>query len=82
MDKATWQSYSKKTSAIDTILPVEDHLEAYEVFEHLIYTSVSRSIPVTNPSKGKPPVPWWDDRCKTLRRIISKCYSKYKERPT
>ena len=43
LDKANRQSYSVKTSALDAILLVEDHLEAYEAFENLIYTSASES---------------------------------------
>ena len=79
LGKANWETYSAKTSVLNAILLVEDHLEAYRAFENLIYTSASESIPTTNPSKGSSPDPWWDDRYKALRRTVTKCYLRYRE---
>ena len=82
LDKADWPKFYKKTSKIEDINNIEDSIEAYEALEELILTPASESIPKTKPSKGKPPVPWWDDQCKKLRRITLKCYSRYRATPT
>ena len=82
LDKANWKLYQEKCSTISEISIMENNLEAYEALEELIITAASEAIPTTRPTKGKPPVPWWDKTCKTLRKITLRCYDKYRTNPS
>ena len=82
IDKANWISYREECSKIQEIANIENNLEAYKSLEKVILSAASKSIPSTNPMKGRPPVPWWNKTCKNLRKIALKCYNKYKANPS
>ena len=82
LSKVDWALFQKKFSSVEDITskldcPVHD----YNTLEQHI-KSASKTIPQTNPSKGRPLVPWWDQTCKNLRKIALKCYDVYGANPS
>ena len=82
IDKAKWSVYRDECSQVAGLDSMEDHIEAYNALEDLITAAATKAIPLTKPSKGRPPVPWWNKTCKSLRRIALRCYDKYRANPT
>ena len=82
LKKADWSLYKLESGKIGHISAIVDHLEAYDALVDVITVAANKSIPKTKPSKGKPPVPWWDKTCHNLRKVALKCYDRYRANPS
>ena len=78
LDKADWNKFYQESIKINNIISIDSHLEAYDALERLIISAANKSIPQSKPSKGKPHVPWFDSKCKILRKITLTCYDRYR----
>ena len=82
LSKANWVLFQKEFYSVEDIISILDNpVDAYTCLEQRIISAVTRSIPKTIPSKGRPPVPWWDKTCKNLRKIALKYYDVYRANP-
>ena len=83
LSKANWVLFRGEFSSVEDITSTLDSpVDAYACLEQHIISAATRSIPQTSPSKGRPPVPWWDKTCKLLRKITLKCYDVYRANPS
>ena len=82
IDKANWPLYQKGFDHLPEFTCFDDHIKAYDELINTITSSANNSIPKSKPPKGRPPVPWWDNKCKNLRKIVRKCYRKYLSSPS
>ena len=66
------------SSVEDITSTIDCPVHAYHTLEQHIIKAATTAIPQTNPSKGRPPVPWLDRTCKNLQKIALKFYDVYR----